>query len=46
MKGKNANMVLKIYLEKAFDRVEWFFIRDTRKYLIFQVYHQDLHIMH
>jgi len=29
MKGKNANMILKIDLEKAFDRLKWPFIRDT-----------------
>lgn len=29
IKGKNANMILKIYLEKAFDMLEWSFIKDT-----------------
>lgn len=29
MKGKNANMILKIDLEKAFDRLKWSSIRDS-----------------
>lgn len=29
IKGKKVGMMLKINLEKAFDRPEWFFIRET-----------------
>ncbi|XP_075086378.1 uncharacterized protein LOC142169075 [Nicotiana tabacum] len=36
MKGKNANMILKVDLEKAFDRIEWSFIKDSCSSSIFQ----------
>lgn len=29
MKGKNVNMILKLDLEKAFDKIEWPFIKET-----------------
>lgn len=35
IKGKRANMILKIDLEKAFDRIEWSFIHDFLLYFNF-----------
>lgn len=35
MKGKNVSMILKIDLEKAFDKIEWSFIRNTLIYFGF-----------
>lgn len=33
MRGKSANIILKIDLEKAFDKIEWSFIRDSLLFL-------------
>lgn len=35
MKGKEVNMILKIDLEKAFDKLEWSFIKDTLPFFEF-----------
>jgi len=35
MKGKKANLILKIDLEKASDKIEWSFIRETLIYFRF-----------
>nr|XP_016438114.1 PREDICTED: uncharacterized protein LOC107764104 [Nicotiana tabacum] len=37
MKGKNANMILKVDLEKAFDRLEWSFIRESLIFFKFPI---------
>lgn len=38
MKGKKANMILKIDLEKAFDRLKWSFIYHTLRFFKFPPY--------
>lgn len=35
MKGKKSNMILKINLEKAFDRIEWSFVRQALHFFNF-----------
>ncbi|XP_075080592.1 uncharacterized protein LOC142166075 [Nicotiana tabacum] len=41
MKKKNANMILKVDLEKTFDRLEWYFIRESL--FFFPFFHQNNH---
>lgn len=36
MKGKEGNVIMKIDLEKAFDKIEWSFIRNTLPYFNFR----------
>lgn len=37
MKGKKANLILKVDLEKAFDKMEWPYIRETLFYFKFPI---------